>query len=69
MSDDMVELSRQVRNLFDKQGLSDVRIFASGGYDEYKPADRRQAVAIARSIEGAADGGFGFRPRPQRVCN
>lgn len=34
-SGDMVELSRQVRRVFDDEGLIDVKIFASGGFDEY----------------------------------
>ena len=35
-SGDMVELSQQVREIFDKAGFSEVRIFASGGFDEFK---------------------------------
>ena len=38
-SGDMVELSRQVRHLFDAQGLDYVKIFASGGFDEYAITD------------------------------
>ena len=34
-SGDMIELSRQVRHIFDDAGFKDVRIFASGGFDEY----------------------------------
>jgi nicotinate phosphoribosyltransferase len=35
-SGDMVALSRQVRDLFDAEGLEEVEIFASGGFDEFK---------------------------------
>jgi len=34
-SGDLVHLSRQVREIFDAAGLSEVRIFASGGLDEF----------------------------------
>jgi nicotinate phosphoribosyltransferase len=37
-SGDMVELSRKVRRIFDDAGLSDVKIFASSGFDEFKIA-------------------------------
>ena len=37
-SGDMVNLSREVRELFDNAGLSDVKIFASSGFDEFKIA-------------------------------
>ena len=37
-SGDMVELSQQVRKIFDDAGLSDVKIFASSGFDEFKIA-------------------------------
>jgi len=50
-SGDMTDLSRRVRALFDREGLDKVRIFASGGFDEFK---------IARSIQdGAAIDAFG----------
>ena len=50
-SGDMVALSRQVRDLFDAEDLPEVKIFASGGYDEFK---------IERSVrEGAAIDAFG----------
>ncbi|MGM0643429.1 MAG: nicotinate phosphoribosyltransferase [Thermodesulfobacteriota bacterium] len=55
-SGDMVQLSRQVRNLFDSQGLDYVKIFASGGFDEYSIAD-----CLDR---GAAIDGFGVGTRP-----
>ena len=35
-SGDMVELSKQVREILDKAGFPEVRIFASGGFDEFK---------------------------------
>jgi nicotinate phosphoribosyltransferase len=50
-SGDMVDLSRKVRRIFDAAGLSGVKIFASGGFDEYK---------IARTIlQGARIDAFG----------
>jgi nicotinate phosphoribosyltransferase len=38
-SGDMVGLSRQVRRILDQEGLSDVQVFASSGFDEHKIAD------------------------------
>jgi nicotinate phosphoribosyltransferase len=38
-SGDMISLSRKVRELFRRQGLDDISIFASGGFDEFKIAD------------------------------
>ena len=35
-SGDMVQLSQQVREIFDEAGFPEVRIFASGGFDEFK---------------------------------
>jgi len=35
-SGDMVQLSKQVREIFDESGFPEVRIFASGGFDEFK---------------------------------
>lgn len=35
-SGDMVDLSRQVREILDDAGLPDVKIFASSGFDEYE---------------------------------
>lgn len=35
-SGDMAELSKQVRDVLDEAGLTDVQIFASSGFDEYK---------------------------------
>jgi len=50
-SGDMVRQSRQVRRILDQAGLSDVKIFASSGFDEY---------SLARTIDqGAAIDAFG----------
>ncbi len=38
-SGDLVELSIKVREILDENGLRDVQIFASGGFDEFKIAD------------------------------
>ena len=38
-SGDMTRLSKQVRELMDKAGFENVKIFASGGFDEFKIAD------------------------------
>ena len=35
-SGDMVRLSQQVREIFDESGFPEVKIFASGGFDEFK---------------------------------
>jgi len=37
-SGDMAELSKEVRAILDHEGLDEVSIFASGGFDEYKIA-------------------------------
>jgi nicotinate phosphoribosyltransferase len=37
-SGDMAELSKEVRTILNQEGLDDVSIFASGGFDEYKIA-------------------------------
>jgi nicotinate phosphoribosyltransferase len=37
-SGDMAELSKEVRKIFEAEGLADISIFASGGFDEYKIA-------------------------------
>ncbi|MGD9382629.1 MAG: nicotinate phosphoribosyltransferase, partial [Desulfobacterales bacterium] len=50
-SGDMADLSKKVRKIFDDAGLSNVKIFASSGFDEYK---------IAKVIaEGAKIDAFG----------
>jgi nicotinate phosphoribosyltransferase len=38
-SGDMADLSQKVRKIFDDAGLSDVKIFASSGFDEFKIAE------------------------------
>ena len=38
-SGDMTKLSKAVREIFGKEGLEKVKIFASGGFDEYKIAE------------------------------
>jgi nicotinate phosphoribosyltransferase len=38
-SGDMTALSKKVRKIFDDAGLGHVKVFASGGFDEYKIAD------------------------------
>jgi len=45
-SGDMTQLSKQVREMLDKAGFKDVKIFASGGFDEFKIAD-----ALAKGAE------------------
>lgn len=45
-SGDMTDLSKKVRKIMDDAGLSDVKIFASSGFDEFKVAD-----VIARGAE------------------
>jgi nicotinate phosphoribosyltransferase len=50
-SGDMAELSRGVRRILREEGVGDVKIFASGAFDEYKIAD-----VLAR---GAEIDGFG----------
>jgi nicotinate phosphoribosyltransferase len=51
-SGDLCELSRCVREIFNAAGLHDVRIFASGGYDEYLIAETvdRQAPINAFGV-------------------
>jgi len=50
-SGDMIRLSQQVRYFLDEAGLEEVKIFASGGFDEFKI---NQAL-----VEGAAIDAFG----------
>ena len=46
-SGDMTKLSQAVKEMFRQQGLDDVRIFASGGFDEFKIADSlKKSAAI-----------------------
>ncbi|MFW6054943.1 MAG: nicotinate phosphoribosyltransferase [Thermodesulfobacteriota bacterium] len=51
-SGDMLQLSRQVRDLFNREGLDYIRIFASGGFDEYKiqEMDRQGAMIDAFGV-------------------
>ena len=50
-SGDMAALSKEVRKILDREGLQDVKIFASSGFDEFK---------IARALkEGARIDAFG----------
>lgn len=50
-SGDMAQISKKVKAFFDAQGLNEIRIFASGGFDEFK---------IARVLEqGAKIDAFG----------
>ena len=44
-SGDLVELSRQVRQILDEGGLRDTKIFVTGDLDEYRIADLLQAGA------------------------
>jgi nicotinate phosphoribosyltransferase len=44
-SGDLGELARQTRQMLDEAGLDDLRIFASGGLDEYQVADLVRAGA------------------------
>ncbi len=50
-SGDMINLSRQARKILDGAGLTETRIFASSGFDEYKISEALQ--------EGAEIDGFG----------
>ena len=47
-SGDLVAMSKQVRRIFDKADLKELKIFASGGLDEYRVAD---AVARGAAID------------------
>ncbi|RLB95127.1 MAG: nicotinate phosphoribosyltransferase [Deltaproteobacteria bacterium] len=47
-SGDMITLSRQVRAILDEAGLTEVKIFASSGFDEFKIAD---ALAAGATID------------------
>ncbi len=47
-SGDVISLSRQVRRIFDEAGLTEVKIYASGGLDEFKVAE---ALARGASID------------------
>jgi nicotinate phosphoribosyltransferase len=63
-SGDMTQLSKQVRKLLDEAGLEDVKIFASGGFDEFKIADslangaRIDAFGVGTKMGVSADGPY-----------
>lgn len=52
-SGDLVELSRRTRRLLDEAGMAGVRIFVSGGLDEYRIAD---LVASGAPVDAAGVG-------------
>ncbi|MDF1594035.1 MAG: nicotinate phosphoribosyltransferase [Desulfobacterales bacterium] len=60
-SGDMVDLSCRVRRIFDAAGLAEVKIFASGGFDEYKIAQtilqgaRIDAFGVGTKVGVSAD--------------
>lgn len=45
-SGDMVNLSRQVRQIFNEAGCPEVKIYASGGFDEFTVADALEKGAL-----------------------
>jgi nicotinate phosphoribosyltransferase len=49
-SGDMVQLSQQVREIFDESGFPEVEIFASGGFDEFKIQKILTAGAIINAF-------------------
>ena len=63
-SGDMAELSKEVRKILDSEGLKDVNIFASGGFDEHKIADvvgrdaRIDAFGVGTKMGVSADGPY-----------
>jgi nicotinate phosphoribosyltransferase len=63
-SGDMIHLSKQVRILLDEAGLEQVKIFASGGYDEFKIKEVLEAGAsidafgVGTSLGVSADAPF-----------
>jgi len=63
-SGDMTDLSRQVRDLFDREGLENVQIFASGGFDEFKIARgirdgcKIDAYGVGTKMGVSADGPY-----------
>ena len=60
-SGDMIALSKQVRTVFDRSGLEDVKIFASSGFDENKIAShlaggaRIDAFGVGTKLGVSAD--------------
>lgn len=63
-SGDMAKLSIEVRKILDGAGLEDVKIFASGGFDEYKIAQilqdgaRIDAFGVGTKVGVSADGPY-----------
>ena len=63
-SGDMVDFSRQVREILDDAGLKDVKIFASSGFDEFKIADtvtkgaKIDAFGVGTNLGVSADAPF-----------
>ena len=63
-SGDMADLSRKVRKIFDDADLRDVKIFASGGFDEHKIKDaidrggRIDAFGVGTKMGVSADGPY-----------
>lgn len=60
-SGDMVQLSQQVREILDESGFPEVRIFASGGFDEFKiqkilaPGAKIDAFGVGTKMGVSAD--------------
>lgn len=63
-SGDMAALSKNVRNILDENGLGEVKIFASGGFDEYKIDEvlargaRIDAFGVGTKMGVSADGPY-----------
>jgi nicotinate phosphoribosyltransferase len=63
-SGDMAALSKNVRNILDENGLGEVKIFASGGFDEYKidqvleRGARIDAFGVGTKMGVSADGPY-----------
>ena len=50
-SGDTVSLSRQVRQIFDAAGLTELKVFASGGFDEFSVADALDRGAAIDAVD------------------
>lgn len=63
-SGDMAQLSKEVRAIFEEEGLPEVSIFASGGYDEFKIASVLErgaeidAFGVGTKMGVSADGPY-----------
>jgi len=63
-SGDMAELSKKVRKILDENKLDDVKIVASGGFDEFKIAEILErgalidAFGVGTKMGGSADGPY-----------